>query len=611
MNTTPLVRPATGAASLVDRGREFWSRVTSAFESPWIAYGLIVALQLKVLWGLWSVADVMAGDTGYYYANAWRWYTTGHGNYAWSPLYTSFYAMFLCIDPDPNWANVAHRITIVLGISVLALAVFRQLLPAAVAWLCAAWLAVNPIVYDAMYEVHLFALLPTLLAILLLSTARTPWRRGAGLAVLGITTVLCRNELSVAFGVLGLGLAVLEWRRIRRGEGQGIGRTLLAYGVALAVAAMACGFVYSRSSIRGEELAAEMQFKHTLPMRQMYATAYAARHPEWKLRGMTQGDTLMTDTFGKSNPTLVEMMKANPRAVAEHWSWNISLFPNGVELLLFDRASGSVHPDFFPPSDPRLNHWWPAVLLGGFVVLWIAGLAMIRRGWTAQWKEWMAPRAPAWFLLLGLACVVVPVTLTCRPRPAYMFGFGITLVVLTGLCAWEIATRLKAGNLFRFAMPVVAITLVATVPTYASGRTAGVRSTADAIARLQVHREELGAPGVTLVGSSNGISLYVVPTARIRRYLTDPVSETSPNVVQFTTVEVGWQQGESLHAMLTRIGADYLFLDERLMVLLERERATDAKDLLDGRNATGWQMVEADDTPGRRWRFYKATPRQR
>ncbi|MCE9565075.1 MAG: hypothetical protein K8U57_23840 [Planctomycetes bacterium] len=636
MNTLPVSHANTSVASFLNRGREFGSRLATAFESPWVAYGLIVALQLKLLWGLWAVADVVAGDLGYYYANAWRWHTTGHGNYAWSPLYTAFYSLFFSIDPDPNWANVAHRITIVMSIAVLALAVFRQLLPAAVAWLCAAWLVVNPIVYDAMYEVHLFALIPTLLSILLLSTARTPWRRGAGLGVLGITTVLCRNELSVAFGILGLGLAVLEWRRIRRHEGAGLGRTLVAYAVALSVAALACGFVYSRSSIRGEELAAEMQFKHTLPMRQMYATAYAARHPEWKLRGMTQGDALMTDTFGKPDPTLVEMMKANPKAVAEHWSWNTTLFPNGVELLLFNRASGAVHPDFFPPSDLRLNHWWPAVLLGGLCVLWIAGLTTICRRWS-QWKQWIAPRAPAWFLLFGLACVAVPVTLTCRPRPAYMFGFGVTLIVLTGLCVWVLATRLRAGNFLpsplvgeggesssrvggiastsqQVSPPPVGEApptspprgLLATLPTYANGRSADSRPIAETLARLEPHRAELAQPGITLVGSSSGISLYVTPTARIRRYLTDSISGTTPNVVQYTALELGWQQGEPMHAMLTRIGADYLYLDERVIALLQRDRPAEAKEILAGQHAPGWQMIDADDSPGRRWRFYKA-----
>ena len=606
MNTTSLVHP-TGVARSLDRGRAFWSRVAGVFESPWMSYGLIVILQLKVLWGLWSVADVKAGDTAYYYADAWRWYTSGHASFAWSPLYTAFYSLFLHINPNPDWANVSHRIAIVVGVAVLALAAFRQLLPPAVAWLCAAWWAVNPIAYDVMYEVHLFAMIPTLTAILLLASARTPWRRAAGLAVAGMTVVLCRNELSVALGVLGLGLAILEWRRLRRGEGHNLKGTLTAYALALSVAAMVCGFVYSRSSIHGEELAAEMKFKHTQSMQQMYATGYAARHPELNLRGMTQGAALVAETFGTYKPTLSEMIKANPRAVAEHWSWNLGLFPSGVELLLFNRASGSAHPDFLPASDPRLNHWWPAVLLGGLVVLWIAGLATIRREWATRWKEWLAPRAPAWFLMFGLACVVIPVTLTCRPRPAYMFGFGASLIVLTGLSAWAVATRLGVANLFRFALPVVAITLVAIMPTYANGRSAGIRSTAETLTRLEPHRQELAAPGVMLVGPSNGISLYVVPTARIRRYLSEPVCETLPNVLQFTTLEVGWQPGEPMHVVLDRIGANYLYVDERVMTLLERDHAREAKHILDGMNPPGWQLIETDNTPGRRWRFYKAS----
>ncbi len=209
MKTITITRPAAGVRGIVGRVRAIGSRAVAAFESPWVAYPLILALQLKVFWGWWAVTDMTAGDTAYYYANAWLWHAAGQGSFVWSPLYTLFYSLFLSVNPDPVWATVAHRVVIVLAVAVLTLAVLRQLLPASVAWLCAAWWVANPIVFDALYESHPFALIPTLLSVLLLVTARGPWRQAAGLAALGITTMLGRSELSVAVGFLGLGLLVL------------------------------------------------------------------------------------------------------------------------------------------------------------------------------------------------------------------------------------------------------------------------------------------------------------------------------------------------------------------------------------------------------------------
>jgi hypothetical protein len=606
VKTAPLTRPTLGARGIREQFRALGSGLGAAFESPWAAYPLVLALQLKVFWGWWAVTDLAAGDTAYYYANAWLWQTAGQGNFVWSPLYTLFYSLFLWVNPDPVWATVAHRIVIVLAVAVLTLAVLRQLLPAAIAWLCAAWWVANPIVFDSLYESHPFALLPTLLALLLLVTARGPWRRVTGFVVLAIGTVLGRSELSVAVGILGLGLLVLEWRRLRRGDGPRFGRTVIAYAVPLGIAGALCWVVFLRSSVQGEELSAEAKFKHTLGMRQMYALGYSQRHPEWKLKPMTQGDGLMTDTFGKRDPTMREMLAANPRAVVEHWSWNLGLLPDGVELLLFDRASGAFHPDFQPGSDPRLNHRWPAFALGGLVLLWLAGLVAVWRGWSERWREWVAPRAAAWVALFGLVCVALPVTLAYRPRPAFMLGCGFALVALTGVCVWVLAARLRVAGVFRVLAPAAAVGLLAAHPTFAEGRTAGIRLTRDSVSRLLPHAEAIRVPGTTVVGSSNAITLYVVPSANIRRSLADRVSAAAPNILQFANLELEWKPGEPLHALLTRIGADYLYVDERLMSQWGQKRAADARPFLEARDAPGWRLIEADEAAGRRWRFYRA-----
>ena len=163
--------PQSFLARVSPRARRAWERVATAFESAWVAYPLLLALQLKVIWGLWAYRDVTAGDTKFYFTQAWGWFKQFDVNVAWSPLYTAFYGSFLFVNSDPVWATFAHRVVIVVGAALLVLAVLRRLLPPAVAWLCAAWWAALPIVFNTLYEVHLFAVIPVLGVWLLLLTA--------------------------------------------------------------------------------------------------------------------------------------------------------------------------------------------------------------------------------------------------------------------------------------------------------------------------------------------------------------------------------------------------------------------------------------------------------
>src|SRR5205814_460473 len=82
-------------------GSRIWTALGGLVRSPWLAYLLLAALQLKVVWGMWSYRDLTSGDTSSYFRNAHGWYQSGTVNIAWSPLYTSFYGSMLFLTPDP------------------------------------------------------------------------------------------------------------------------------------------------------------------------------------------------------------------------------------------------------------------------------------------------------------------------------------------------------------------------------------------------------------------------------------------------------------------------------------------------------------------------------
>src|SRR5262249_36315098 len=92
-------------------------------------YVLIVALQLKVMWGIWDYKDITPGDTSSYFSNICRLLYSGHVTLSWSPLYAMFGASMLhCFNHAYAWC-VACRLTIAVCMSVLVLAFMRRMLP--------------------------------------------------------------------------------------------------------------------------------------------------------------------------------------------------------------------------------------------------------------------------------------------------------------------------------------------------------------------------------------------------------------------------------------------------------------------------------------------------
>ena len=70
-------------------------------------------------------------------------------------------------------------------------------------------------------------------------------------------------------------------------------------------------------------------------------------------------------------PTLRQMIAANPRAVGEHFAWNLSMVPNGLQILLFNATSGERNPDYIPVNTrSELALVLTCVLLG----VWLTGL---------------------------------------------------------------------------------------------------------------------------------------------------------------------------------------------------------------------------------------------
>lgn len=469
------------------------------FAGPWFAYTTIFLLQVHRMWGVWDRRELPGGDTCAYFLFAYRWLTEHRTNFAWSPLYTSFYALVLHLINDVAVATALHRLLIAVAATLLVLAVLRRLLPPEIAWLAAAWWAVMPINFDTMYEVHLFAVIPILVAWLVALSGRGPWARGTALALLMLSAMLVRNELLIAAGAFAAVCVVWEIAARRRGAGRRGGTVAAAYLLPLLLAFGVIGFFYARSYVRGAALSHEMDEKHSVNMGQVYAYGYQQRHPEWRKSPWTQYAELTRRDFGTVHPSLAKMLRRNPLAFARHVWWNLRLVPAGVQIMLFNATGAHVSPDYV---NTHLAKSYPLPLT--IVVLACVGLGLVlfwreREFW---WQDYVRPRIIGWLCMLcvviATALVVIP---TQRPRPSYLFSVTIFLMAVVGGCVVLVIARWSWLRRLRPLMPTVMIGLVVFIPGfYARPHKANATPIRDDYERLRPHQALFTKPGAVFVG---------------------------------------------------------------------------------------------------------------
>lgn len=438
----------------------FRDKLAIAADNRWFSYITIILLQLKVVWGAWLFRDLTSGDTSSYFLSAVEWSKNFKVPITWSPLYTSFYGTLLFVFDDAYTVTIVHRLIIVLVLAILVLALLRQLLPSAIAWMTAAWWVILPINFDSLYEVHLFAVIPVLLAILVVLRKRGPWGRGIGLAVLLASAFLMRNEYLLATILFAASCFAWEFVHLRRGTTPtpALART---YGIPVFVACFLIALFYLRAS-DASAIRSLLSRKHTLNMCQVYAYGYQQRHSDWQSSPWTECQELMNRDFGASEPTLREAFGRNPEAILEHFWWNIQLIPNGIQVLLFNAMSGTVSPDYGPVI--RSVAVLPLSLLVCVVVA--AGVRVMYRERRDWWTFWLKDRIWGWIVIGCIACIVPAIVLTQRPRPSYLLAFGVALRTSIAMSVFVLGKRHPRYNEFHTLFPIVVILLLAVVPSY-------------------------------------------------------------------------------------------------------------------------------------------------
>jgi hypothetical protein len=447
-------------------------------------------------------------------------------------------------------------------------------LPPALALLIATWWSALPINFDTLYEVHLFSLLPILAAWMVATWKDDSWHRGTALAILAGATVLVRNELIVAFMIFGTACLVGEVAELRsntQGGTNALFGRLAAYGAPMLVAVGICSFFYWRSIYKYPEIFEVLEPKHTVNMCQVYAVGYQQRYTDWNLHPWLECSDLMQKKFGEPFPGLFKMITANPHAALEHFLWNLSLVPNGLQVSLFNAMSGMANPDYPPVVRTR------GALVASIAVVAIVVAALLHalRHWAAVWRDWLLQRTGTWLVMLAVVCVAVPIVLIERPRPSYLFPVSVFLMMVIG-SSIHILTLRRSVLMKRTAVVVFLLVLLGIPPYYFIRQS--TRPLYANYERLQPFTQLMVSKGSKiLLGDYNG---------ELRNYL--GLSRVPIETLDYRIL-LSWQRERGLTQFLDENGIDVFFVQPR--IFNDLRNAPQARELLSNPESVGWQRV--------------------
>jgi hypothetical protein len=480
------------------------------------AYSSLLLIQARVMWGIWDRRDLSSGDSVFHFESSAGWADHFEVNYLYSPLYNVLLGTLIWAVEDVYAVMIAQRAIIAVAVTLGVLLVLRHLLTPVIAWLLAVWWALLPVNYDTATELHLFALIPVLIATWIAASHRSRASRSLVFGVLLASAVVIRSELVIAAAAWAAIWAVYELREARRAGARPPLRPLaVAFSLPILVSA-ALGGLAVLSDDQGIDVPSELAFKDSFAFCQHYALGWQQRHGDLSQSGWVRCNEYAERDFDERQPSMLEALTANPGAVARHFTWNASLAPYGLQLGLLGRTSGPEDrsPDYVQAETGS------GLALAGSVAL----LALLAAGGVLLWRdrafwlrEWLRERAWGWAVLACTALSSLYVLLVIRPRPAYLFALTLALLAVIGMCAMAVVRRRPELARLRAVIPLLAVIAVIALPShYGEGYTTPQLETGrplkSAVERLDPFSDRLAGAETSLMSRyPSDVCRYVEP----------------------------------------------------------------------------------------------------
>jgi len=322
-------------------------------------------------------------------------------------------------------------------------------------------------------------------------------------------------------------------------------------------------------------------------MCQVYATGYQQRHPEWRANPMLDCPELMATTFGRPLPSLVQMLRSNPVAALEHFWWNVTLVPAGLQVLLFNATSGAVNPDYFPVRLRSRSALVLSVVMAGILA---TGSLLLWTGRSMWWEFWLRDRALGWLAMLSVAAVALVIVPTQRPRPSYLFCQGISAMAFTGMCVFAIAHRWPAVQRLRGWLPVVMAALLIGVPAHYVDAGDGARPLLALYERLAPFSAVFNRADTVFLVSAHPIEIHDYVG---HNYFTSPLID-----LDYTALDRPGMD-RALPSSLDQLGVNLVYVDEALWRRWSADPA--ARSFVSSPGEAGWKVIGLQDTATGRW----------
>jgi hypothetical protein len=571
-------------------------RLQLLVENAWFSYSVILLLQFKVVWAVFGYRDIAHGDTSYYFVEAFGWFRHLSNNFAWSPLYTAFYGTLLYLSPDAYFVTMLHRIIIVFVLTMMILALMRRLLPNEIALLVAAWWTVLLNNFSVMYEVHLFAMIPIVAALLLILHKSSPWTRGGAVGIVLGSSILLRNEFVVATVILAaicIGWEIREAKKTECQPASPLRAYLMGYGAPLVCVGLLSAFFYARSHGTLPALLASFKGKHTHNICQVYAFGYQQRHPEWTKNPWVECSDLMTEQFGNPTISLFEAIRKNPGAMVEHFLWNTGLTLNGVQVALFNATSGAVNPDLRRVILNSSVSLVLSIVAGGTLFV---GLFLLYRERQHWWARWLQERALGWLAMLSVVAVSLVIIPIERPRPEYMYGLTIFLMAAIGMSVFVIAHRWPGANHLSGLISVVIVLTMLVFPTHYALDYYVAHAEVRGRPLLQVYRRL--TPFQDIIARADTVVL-------VRRYNRDLCNYMGYGLCKGFDYAILAERPARLplDAFLSERGITLFYVDEHLLSSLQVDPL--ARNFLAAPDSVGWKRIAFQDGGDSRWMLFQ------